>query len=148
MQVQCSNCPVTLPPGIRNSVLILKIKRLAWTYLPELSSFTSEDIALVTLSAAISKSSLKFLPAERSPNACLMSPSTPLNGACAGLEFSVGSAFTGATGGFPKMSLEGESSILCALGLLGVRGDPACERRRKLFRCRGVIRHLIAQSTT
>lgn len=87
-------------------------------------------MALVTLSAANSKSSLKFLPVERSPKACLISPSTPLSGG--GLELTAGSTFGGGTGDLLNMSLDGDSSILCALGLRGVRGEPACEANRDM----------------
>ena len=96
--------------------------------IPEFSSFTRDDMALVTLSAANSKSSLRFLPAERSPKACLISPSTPLSGG--GLEFTEGSTFGGGTGDLLNMSLDGESSILSVLGLRGVRGEPACKANR------------------
>ena len=87
-------------------------------------------MALVTLSAANSKSSLRFLPALRSPKASLMSPSTPLSEE--GLELSEGSIFEGAGGELPNMSLAEDSAILWVLGLLCVRGDPACEKKDKV----------------
>jgi len=52
-------------------------------------------------------------------------PSTPLSGG--GSEFRPGSTVDGDTGALPKSKGEPESSILCALGLRGARGDPACK---------------------
>lgn len=86
-------------------------------------------MALVTLSAANRRSSLRFLLVARSPNACLMLPSTPLSGG--GSELRPSSTVDGETGDLPKSKGEAESSILCALGLLGGRGDPAWKAMQK-----------------
>lgn len=86
-------------------------------------------MALVTLSAANRRSSLRFLLVARSPNACLMLPSTPLSGG--GSKLRPGSTVDGETGDLPKSKGEAESSILCALGLLGGRGDPAWKAMQK-----------------
>ena len=82
-------------------------------------------MALVTLSAANRRSSLRFLLVARSPNASLMLPSTPLSGG--GSELRPGSTVDEETGDLPKSKGEAGSSILCALGLRGARGDPACK---------------------
>jgi len=54
-----------------------------------------------------------------------MLPSTPLSGG--GSELRSDSTEDGDTGAFSKSKGEAESSILCALGLRGARGDPACK---------------------
>jgi len=63
-----------------------------------------------------------------------MLPSTPLSGG--GSELRLDSTEDGDTGALPKSKGEAESSILCALGLRGGRGDPACKAMQKKLKNR------------
>jgi len=57
-----------------------------------------------------------------------MLPSISLSGG--GSELRPGSTVDGYTGDLPKSKGDAGSSILCALGLRGARGDPACKAKQ------------------
>ena len=111
-------------------------------------------MALVTLSAATSRSSRKLLGAACLPNACLMSPSTPLSSGAspAAPPFRAGEA-----GGLGKSSPGGVSATPGILGLRGERGGPLCNGKRiqdydyVVFQCtqsfsQAAINHFTAKS--
>ena len=98
------------------------------SFLPEFSSFTRDDIALVTESAACNRSLLRLRApvwfTSCSPKACLISPSTPLSACWEESGLVPGSL--GCLGLLVKSSGEDEPASRAVFGLRGGRGEPAC----------------------